>query len=65
MENFHDTPDHDNLNLDTFSALDSTKSRANDSWVRRHGPLLVILVAAFAYFMTQFNALSAETVHGT
>ena len=62
MENFHDTPDHDNLNLDTFSPLDSTKSRANDSWVRRHGPLLVILVAAFAYFMTQFNALSVIMV---
>src|SRR5439155_9553864 len=62
MENFHDTPDRDNLNLDTFSPLDSTKSPANDSWVRRHGPLLVILVAAFAYFMTQFNALSVIMV---
>src|SRR5205823_15058842 len=62
MENFHDTPDRDNRNLDTFSPLDSTKSPANDSWVRRHGPLLVILVAAFAYFMTQFNALSVIMV---
>jgi regulator of sigma E protease len=35
---------------------------SRDSWVRRHGPLIVVMTAAFAYFMTQFNALSVILV---
>jgi regulator of sigma E protease len=32
------------------------------SWVRRHGILIVAMTAAFAYFMTQYNALTVVLV---
>ncbi len=40
----------------------SRSDAPRDSWVRRHGPLIVVMAAAFAYFMTQFNALSVILV---
>src|SRR5713101_8018030 len=59
MENSRDT-NADNHLQDTF--LNPEKNSKRDSWVRRHGPLIVVMTAAFAYFMTQFNALSVILV---
>jgi regulator of sigma E protease len=50
MENRHNSQD---ANIeDTFRPPESQRS---DSWVQRHGLWLVFLVAAFAYFMTQYD----------
>jgi len=48
--------------LEDSSASLSQFDAPRDSWVRRHGPLIVVMTAAFAYFMTQFNALSVILV---
>jgi regulator of sigma E protease len=60
MDNSRDTQADSHFE-DTFSTPDPNNA-PRDSWVRRHGLLIVVLTAAFAYFMTQFNALSVIMV---
>jgi regulator of sigma E protease len=59
MDNSNVRPDHQFEYSNTSLNL-SEDSR--DSWVRRHGLLIVLMTAAFAYFMTQYNALSVILV---
>jgi hypothetical protein len=54
MDNSPDT-NADNHLQDTF--VNPEKSSNRVSWVRRHGLIIVLMTAAFAYFMTQYNAL--------
>src|SRR5216684_2990005 len=56
MDNRFDTRDEADIQ-DTFSNSEQTAA-PHKSWVRRHGPLIVVMTAAFAYFMTQFNPLT-------
>jgi regulator of sigma E protease len=62
MENQHDTyEDPSNEQLSSPSFLNERPNNG-DSWVKRNGLWLVLLVSAFSYFMTQFNALSVIMV---
>jgi len=62
MENRHDSQDTSPTE-DTFSpSFPNERPNNGDSWVKRNGLWLVLMVSAFAYFMTQFNALSVIMV---
>lgn len=55
MDNSRDTQADGHLQ-DSFSSPNQN-SPSRNSWVRRHGLVIVLMTAAFAYFMTQYNAL--------
>jgi len=60
MDNNRDLPADEQLQNSSINF--EPESQPPVSWVRRHGILIVAMTAAFAYFMTQYNALSIVLV---